>query len=180
MDNFKWLEKVAKHHKEWIKTIQSLGEYDYAEDIVQESYIALMKYADESKLIDVNGDVRKGYMFFTLRSLFYQYYNKKKLINKVPFDGCWELFDDSNIEEHKAYNDICLMIDEEIENWHWYDKKLFKLYRDTDMSMRDIASETNISLISIFHSIKNYKEILKNKFQKDYQDYIENDYNNIY
>lgn len=180
MDNFKWLEKVAKHHKEWIKTIQSHGEYDYAEDIVQESYIALMKYADESKLIDVNGDVRKGYMFFTLRSLFYQYYNKKKLINKVPFDGCWELFDDSNIEEHKAYNDICLMIDEEIENWHWYDKKLFKLYRDTDMSMRDIASETNISLISIFHSIKNYKEILKNKFQKDYQDYIENDYNNIY
>lgn len=180
MDNFKWLEKVAKYHKEWIKTIQSLGEYDYAEDIVQESYIALMKYADESKLIDVNGDVRKGYMFFTLRSLFYQYYNKKKLINKVPFDGCWELFDDSNIEEHKAYNDICLMIDEEIENWHWYDKKLFKLYRDTDMSMRDIASETNISLISIFHSIKNYKEILKNKFQKDYQDYIENDYNNIY
>lgn len=180
MDNFKWLEKVAKHHKKWIQTIQSLGEYDYAEDIVQESYIALMKYADESKLIDVNGDVKKGYMFFTLRSLFYQYYNKKKLINKVPFDGCWELFDDSNIEEHKAYNDICLMIDEEIENWHWYDKKLFKLYRDTDMSMRDIASETNISLISIFHSIKNYKEILKNKFQKDYQDYIENDYNNIY
>jgi DNA-directed RNA polymerase specialized sigma24 family protein len=180
MDNFKWLEQVAKHHKEWVKTIQKLGEYDYAEDIVQESYIALMKYADESKLIDANGNVRKGYVFFTLRSLYYQYYNKKKLVNKVPFDGCWELFDDSNIEEQNAYNDICLMIDEEIDNWHWYDKKLFKLYRDTDMSMRDIASETNISLISIFHSIKNYKEILKNKFEKDYQDYITNDYNNIY
>ena len=180
MDDFKWLEQVAKHHKEWVKTIQKLGEYDYAEDLVQESYIALMKYADESKLIDANGNVRKGYMFFTLRSLYYQYYNKKKLVNKVPFDGCWELFDDSNIEEQNAYNDICLMIDEEIDNWHWYDKKLFKLYRDTDMSMRDIASETNISLISIFHSIKNYKEILKNKFEKDYQDYITNDYSNIY
>jgi hypothetical protein len=119
-------------------------------------------------------------MFFTLRSLYYQYYNKKKLVNKVPFDGCWELFDDSNVEEHNAYNDICLMIDEEIDNWHWYDRKLFKLYRDTDMSMRDIAAETNISLISIFHSIKNYKEILKNKFENDYQDYITNDYTNIY
>lgn len=180
MDNFKWLEQVAKHHKEWVKTIQKLGEYDYAEDIVQESYIALMKYANAEKLIDHKGDVRKGYMFFTLRSLFYQYYNKKKAINKVSFDECWELFDSSNIEEQNAYNDICLMIDEEIDNWHWYDKKLFKLYRDTDMSMRDIASETNISLISIFHSIKNYKEILKNKFEKDYQDYITNDYNNIY
>ena len=180
MDNFKWLEQVAKHHKEWVKTIQKLGEYDYAEDIVQESYIALMKYANAEKLIDDKGNVRKGYMFFTLRSLYYQYYNKKKTIQKVSFDGCWELFDDSNIEEHNAYNDICLMIDEEIDNWHWYDRKLFKLYRDTDMSMRDIAAETNISLISIFHSIKNYKEILNAKFNKDYQDYITNDYTNIY
>jgi hypothetical protein len=46
--------------------------------------------------------------------------------------------------------------------------------------MRDIAKETTISLISIFHSIKNYKSILKDKFQQDYDDYISNDYNNIY
>lgn len=180
MDNYKWIEQVAKHHKEWVEIIHKLGEFDYAEDIVQESYIALMKYANADKLIDANGFVRKGYMFFTLRSLYYQFYNKKKKINKVSFDGCWELFDDSNVEEHKAYNDICLLIDDEIDNWHWYDRKLFKLYRDTDMSMRDISKETNISLISIFHSIKNYKEILSTKFQKDYQDYINNDYNQIY
>jgi len=180
MSNYKWLEQVAKHHKEWVEVIHKLGEYDYAEDIVQESYIALMKYADATKLIDVNGNVRKGYMFFTLRSLYYQFYNKKKKINKVSFDGCWELFDETNVEEHKAYHNICLIIDEEIDNWHWYDRKLFKLYRDTDMSMRDIAKETNISLISIFHSIKNYKEILNTKFQKDYQDYSNNDYNTIY
>jgi DNA-directed RNA polymerase specialized sigma24 family protein len=175
-----WLAKVAQHHDEWVKVIHTFGEYDYAEDIVQESYIALYKYADADKLLDVYGEVRKGYMYFTLRSLFYQYYNKKKKVNKVNFDDQWELFDDSNIEEHKAYNDICLLIDEEIKNWDWYDRKLFKLYRDTDLSMRDIAKETNISLISIFNSIKNYKIILKDKFQKDYTDYVENDYNLIY
>jgi len=178
--NNQWLAKVAQYHNDWVKVIHTFGEYDYAEDLVQESYIALWKYADADKLIDSSGEVRKGYMYFTLRSLFYQYYNKKKKINKVSFDGCWELFDDSNIEEHKAYNDICMLIDEEIKNWDWYDRKLFKLYRDTDLSMRDIAKETNISLISIFNSIKNYKIILKDKFQKDYTDYIENDYNSIY
>lgn len=178
--NNQWLGKVAKYHNDWIKVIQTFGEYDYAEDIVQESYIALWKYADADKLIDSEGEVRKGYMYFTLRSLFYQYYNKKKKVNKVSFDGCWELFDDSNIEEHKAYNDICLLIDEEIKNWDWYDRKLFKLYRDTDLSMRDIAKETNISLISIFNSIKNYKIILKEKFESDYQEYITNDYNMMY
>jgi DNA-directed RNA polymerase specialized sigma24 family protein len=180
MDNFNWLEQVAKHHKEWIEIIHKFGEYDYAEDIVQESYIALIKYADASKLIDANGKVRKGYMFFTLKSLFFQFYNKKMKITKVPIDGCWELFDDSNVEEHKAYNDICMLIDDEIENWSWYDRKLFKLYRDNDLSMRDISKETTISLISIFHSIKNYKIILKEKFQKEYTDYVENDYNQIY
>jgi len=180
MDNFKWLEQVAKHHKEWIEIIHKFGEYDYAEDIVQESYIALIKYADASKLIDASGKVRKGYMFFTLKSLFFQFYNKKMKITKVPIDGCWELFDDSNVEEHKAYNDICMLIDDEIENWSWYDRKLFKLYRDNDLSMRDISKETTISLISIFHSIKNYKIILKEKFQKEYTDYVENDYNQIY
>jgi len=180
MSDFKWIEKVAESHKEWVEVIHKFGEFDYAQDIVQETYIALMKYASAEKILDANGEVRKGYVYFTLRSLYYQFYNKKKKINKVSFDGCWELFDDSNVEEHKAYNDICLMIDEEIDNWHWYDRKLFKLYRDTDMSMRDIAKETNISLISIFHSIKNYKEILNTKFNKDYQDYITNDYNTLY
>jgi DNA-directed RNA polymerase specialized sigma24 family protein len=178
--NNQWLAKVAQYHNDWIKVIQTFGEYDYAEDIVQESYIALWKYADADKLLDSTGEVRKGYMYFTLRSLFYQYYNKKKKINKVSFDGCWELFDDSNLEEHKAYNDICMLIDEEIKNWDWYDRKLFKLYRDTDLSMRDIAKETNISLISIFNSIKNYKIILKEKFENDYQEYINNDYNMMY
>ena len=178
--NNQWLGKVAEHHSEWVKVVQSFGEFDYAEDIVQESYIALWKYADANKLIDDNGQVRKGYVYFTLRSLFYQYYNKKKKVNKVSFDGCWELFDDSNLEEHKAYNDICMLIDEEIKNWDWYDRKLFKLYRDTDLSMRDIAKETNISLISIFNSIKNYKIILKEKFENDYQEYINNDYNMMY
>jgi RNA polymerase sigma factor (sigma-70 family) len=175
-----WLAKVAQHHDEWVKVIHTFGEYEVAEDLVQETYIALWKYADASKILDVNGEVRKGYVYFTLRSLFYQYYNKKKKVNKVNFDDQWELFDDSNIEEHKAYNDICLLIDEEIKNWDWYDRKLFKLYRDSDLSMRDIAKETNISLISIFNSIKNYKIILKEKFEKDYQDYITNDYNMMY
>jgi len=180
MSDFKWIEKVAESHKEWVEVIHKFGEFDYAQDIVQETYIALMKYASAEKILDANGEVRKGYVYFTLRSLYYQFYNKKKKINKVSFDDCWELFDDSNIEEHKAYNNICLLIDEEIKSWNSYDMLLFKLYRDNDLSMRDIAKGTTISLISIFHSIKNYKGILKEKFQKDYTDYIENDYNQIY
>jgi len=176
----KWLEQVAQHHKEWVKIANLYKVDDYAEDIVQEVYIALWKYADAEKIIDAKGNVRKGYVFFTIKSLCFQYLNKRNKIDKIGIDTLFNLTSSDNIDEHKAYNDICLMIDEEIENWGWYDRKLFKLYRDTDMSMRDIAKDTTISLISIFHSIKNYKEILRNKFQKEYQDYIERDYENMY
>ena len=154
MADYKWLEEVAKHHKEWVEVIYKLGETEYAEDIVQESYMALIKYADEKKLIDENGKVKKGYMFFTLRSLYYQFYNKKKKVNKVSFDEQWEIFDDSNLEEHQAYNDICLMIDEEIDNWHWYDKKLFMLWVNNRISIRKLSRETNIGFKSVYTTIK--------------------------
>lgn len=166
-----WLNKVAKHHKEWVKIANLYNVGDYAEDIVQESYIALMKYADENKIIDEKGEVRKGYVFFTIKSLCFQYLNKRNKIDKIGLDDVFNLEYQDTIEEHQAFNDICLMIDDEIDNWHWYDKKLFKLYRDNDFSMRDIAKETNISLISIWHSMKNYKEVLKDKFQEDYDNY---------
>mgnify|MGYP000102787553 FL=1 len=34
-----WLEIVARQHKEWIRIVNGFGEDDYAEDIVQESYL---------------------------------------------------------------------------------------------------------------------------------------------
>ena len=71
MEKYKWLEKVAKYHNDWIKIVNSFGEYNFAEDIVQLSYIALMRYASENKVIK-NGKVSRGYMYFTLRSLYYQ------------------------------------------------------------------------------------------------------------
>ncbi len=62
----KWLEQVAQHHKEWVKIANIYKVDDYAEDIIQEVYIALWKYADAEKIIDAKGNVRKGYVFFTI------------------------------------------------------------------------------------------------------------------
>jgi len=31
-----WLSKVAKHHREYVKWVNRWGEYDFAEDLVQE------------------------------------------------------------------------------------------------------------------------------------------------
>ena len=71
------------------------------------------------------------------------------------------------------------MIDDHIDEWRWYEKKLFTLYRDSDLSIRGIAKETNISWVSIFNTLKNAKHELKEKFQEDYDDLKNKDYERI-
>ena len=176
-----WLGKVAERHNEWIAIINSFGEYDYAEDLVQECYLTIYKYADESKVIR-DGVVSRGYMYFTLRSLSFQYYNSKRKVNKVFIDDdevTLQIPDDSQMDEQIAFHKICTMIDDHIEGWRWYENKLFKLYRDSELSIRGIAAETNISWVSIFNTLKNAKQELKDKFQEDYEDYKNKDYDRI-
>ena len=176
-----WLGKVAERHKEWVKIINGFGEYDYAEDLVQECYIVLYKYADENKIIR-DGIVSRGYMYFTLRSLYYQYYNSKKRITKVSLDDeefTIQIPNDSQMDEQIAFNKICTMIDDHIDTWRWYEKKLFTLYRDTELSIRGIAKETNISWVSIFNTLKHAKNELNDKFKEDWEDYINKDYDKL-
>lgn len=172
-----WLKIVANEHDHWIRIINSFGEYDYAEDIVQEMYLALEKYAKPDNIIK-NGKVSNGYVFFTLRSLYYQFYNAKNKITKVSVDNV-QLEHFSNLEEHEAYDKFCQTLDKYIDKWHWYDQKLFRLYRDTDMSIRKLAKETGISWVSIFNTLKKCKIDLKENFTEDYDDYINGDYERI-
>jgi predicted DNA-binding protein YlxM (UPF0122 family) len=64
----------------------------------------------------------------------------------------------------------------EINSWHSYDAKLCNTYYSGNMSLRQISKGTNISLTSIFNSIKNYRAILKDKFIEDIEDYLNGDY----
>ena len=176
-----WLGIVAKRHKEWINIVKSFGEYDFAEDIVQEAYLTIYKYANEDKIIR-NGIVSRGYMYFTLRSLYYQYYNSKRNITKLSIDDeeyTYQIEDDSEMDEQIAFNKICMLIDDHIDNWRWYEKKLFTLYRDSDLSIRGIANETNISWVSIFNTLKHAKIELNETFKEDWEDYKNQDYDRI-
>lgn len=179
--DLEWLNIVAKQHKTWIEIVQSFGEYTYCDDIVQEAYIALSKYAKPENIIK-DGKVVRGYMYFTLRNLYYQYYAKKNKVQKISIDqddNFLQLPHEDNIEENEAFHKICTQIDELSNSWHWYDKKLWKLYSQTDMSIRKLAAETHISWVSIFNTIKNLKLEIKDKIQENYEDYKHKDYERI-
>ena len=72
-------------------------------------------------------------------------------------------------KEHleKVFNNV----DSVMDTWYWYDRKMFELYYRTDMSMRDISSETKITLSSIFNTLSNAKKEIRKKLEEAYEEY---------
>ena len=171
-----WVSVVAKDHKEWVKLVKTFGEDFYAEDIVQESYLRLYRYCKPENVIQ-NGQVNKGFMYFVLRNLYLLHIKSEKKGEMVNLDNLPLLKDEpTNLPKEEAYARMLSKIYEEVDSWHWYDKQLFTIYKDTDLSIRDIAKETTISSSSIFNTLKNCKSKVRTKFKEDYEDYKNTDY----
>ena len=82
----------------------------------------------------------------------------------------------NNTEMLVAKNAIEVKILDEINSWEWYDKMLFEIYRNEKTSMRKIAAKSNISLSSIFNTLKSWKKKIKDNVGEDWQDYLNEDF----
>ena len=176
-----FIEKIAKHHQEYIETVNKFGEITYAEDIVQEAYIKVIKYVREEQIIDANGNVKKGYMYFVLRNLFLDFKKHKDNKNKVSIENLDFLGKnlDTTLEDTErleAMNKIFEKVEDTVAGFHWYDEMLFNLYKDTGKSMRTLTKETGISTSSIFNTLKNCKDRVREEVGEDYKDYLNKDY----
>ena len=175
-----WIAKVAQHHDECVSTVKGFGEDFFAEDIVQESYIKIIKYCREEQLVK-DGEVRKAYMYFVLRNMFLDFKKQKNNKNKVSADvlnylGEGISNDLEDIQKADALNKIFDKVDTVVKDLHWYDELLFKLYRDTGKSMRTLSKETGISTSSIFTTLKKCKDAIREEVSEDYQDYLNEEY----
>jgi hypothetical protein len=157
------LEKLFQHHNQLIEYAK-IFDSSYYEDIVSETYLKLHQYSSEEKCF-TNGKLNKGYLFIVIRSVYLQsFYNK--FVTQDPIDIPIEDNFDENYEiEWYKFRTKC---EAEVNSWDMYDKKLFTIYRDNDISMRKLAKETGISFVSIFHSLKAHKKKLRELFQEDY------------
>jgi len=228
-------------HQDWVRMATSLGAGDYAEDIVQESYIRLLKYASTDALIK-NGKVNKMYMWVTIsnclnthrtKNKFYEphvyheiselrqeqkyikdeinlldkksgnYNSKLKTLNsnldnieltikevkkqssyKDTSSSSYE-YDENHFTESYSQEDgdrdlafgrLEGLIDNEVDSWHWYDKMLFKIYRESGKSIRKLSAETGISVRSIWKTLKDCKDRIEENVGEDYIDYKNEDY----
>lgn len=179
------LELIANHHKLWISMVVSFGcDKESAEDVVQSMYLRIHKYVkNEKRIMYGDDDINKFFIYITLKNMFM---DMKKSNNKYSYlemddeDVSYEpIQEDVNIEMEYAHGTIIRKIQDEMSTWHRYDRILSEKYLKSDYSLRDIASGSGISLTSIFNSMKTNKQILKEKFQEDYEDFKNGDYHLI-
>tara|TARA_R100001163_G_scaffold41599_1_gene31524 strand:+ start:23405 stop:23932 length:528 start_codon:yes stop_codon:yes gene_type:complete len=172
-----WIELIYKHHKEWIDIATALGSKN-PEDIVQEAYYRLLKYGDPKKFIRKD-KVHRGYMFFVIRNIYNDEYKKSKKMPKDENTTTFKQLNENELEKEKAFWKLCQKMDKHLESFHWYDKKIFEIYRDSGMSIRKMAKETQISWVNIFHTLKKVKTEMREKFGEDWLDYLNEDYERI-
>ena len=166
------LEEVARFHKEWVRTINALGENTYAEDIVQEMYLKIHKYTNPETIFNKKGELRKGYIFFVLKTILHDYRKAKAKINKVGLEALYNVSEDEDTYTEE-FQEFCIKLDKEVKNWHWYDRDLFTLYKSEykrELSLRKIAKGTGISWVSIHNTIKICKDKVRDNLRDDWDE----------
>ena len=191
--NSKILHILAKRHNEWLNMAKSFKlTDDDANELVQEMYLRMYDYTKDIDRIMYNEtEINTFYIFITLRNLYYSKFTNYNKRNKklLLFSDLHNTYDKEKLEDvlnklsydlekHKdSYKKkinleaLFTKIEDIIEDWYWYDKKLTKLYLNTEMSMRDISKETKISLSSIFNTLTNAKEKIRKESEKEYRKY---------
>ena len=175
------LELLALRHKEWVDMARAVGcPEPYAEDVVQEIYIKLHRYSESiyDKLILPDNEVNTFYMFVSIRNMVRTMMkNEGVYVNYEEF--YYEAYEEPNPEMEEAFNIFINKIRNEADSWGRYHAKLFNVYFLTDFSMRDISEGTGIGLTHIYNNLKTYKNIIKENFSEDYEDFKNQDYDKL-
>ena len=179
------IDILAERDDEWMKMAMSFGiDKDKARDLVQDMYLRLETYVDDPERVMYNEDeVNTFYVYVTLRNLYLSEATKKKQFYFLDYDmkgGTTDIEEEfSLMEREEAFSAIINKITDEVNNWYWYDKKLWEIHFYDQRSMRSISNDTRISLSSIFNTLKRCKGIIRDMFNEDVEDFNNEDYDRI-
>jgi DNA-directed RNA polymerase specialized sigma24 family protein len=170
------LSLLAKRQTDWIRMCKSFGaSNDLAQELVQEMYVRLYKYvADAEKIMYNETDVNTFFVYVTLRNMYGNLMRARSKFEFVDVNILEEyIFEDTNEDAEMQLIALYDKVWSTQDDWHWYDKKIFALYHNTDMSIRTLAGETKISARSIFNTLKNARERIQEDCEDSYKAYKE-------
>lgn len=167
-------KKLTDRHNDWIQIVESFGIRDYAEDLVQEMYIRMIKYIDNGKDISYNNDINYYYVYKCLKDMMINLKIKKSKINVISID---DIYSDSkfiykqlkkhNPEKNDLQNDInkkYAKVNKKLDELFWYDAKVYRII-ESGMSIKELSRKSHISYYSLYRTYNKVKEILKNEIR---------------
>lgn len=165
MSNNDVLKILAQYQDKWIAITDKLLFTDSnlkANDIVQDMYI---KVFDDltNNIIDVdNLIVNNKPHFGIIKNILYYIIIIDKRKNKSNFLKLDELYKELP-DTSEPINNIDAKVDEVLSKMHWFDRKLFNLYRKEFNSIRALSKATKISHVTVYQTISKCKKELKKK-----------------
>ena len=160
------LNILYKHQEECILIAYNLM-YDKeefnVEDIIQEMYLSIAQQIKKNQLqieeIIVNDKPHFGIVKKTIEQIIQLEANIK---NKYAKD---ENFEIANIKSNRS--ESIKYLEEDINNlineFYWFDRKLFKLYIKRFNSVRSLAKETKLGHVTVFEVINKCKKKIKKR-----------------
>ena len=156
-------KKLTDRHTDWIKIVKSFGVKDYAEDLVQEMYIRVIRYIDQGKDISYKDDINYFYIYQCLRHMTINLQIKKAKINVINIEEyLYKLKKSNNIDQdiEKTYKRINKKLDE----MFWYDAKVYRII-EGGMSVKELSRQSKISYYSLYRTYNKVKNILKDEIR---------------
>ena len=165
MDKNKVLTLLAEYHNKWLANVNALinDENIQAEDIVQDMYLKIHSSKDEiiNKAI-VDSKPHIGYVNKILYTMYLKAQKEESLKT--------ELKDNHTVEEKQPeinkFN-IEKKIDEIVNSFYWFDRKLFNLYRKEFHTIRSLSKATKISHVVVHNTISKCKKKIKRKLNEE-------------
>ena len=165
MDKNKVLTLLAEYHNKWLANVNALinDENIQAEDIVQDMYLKIHSSKDEiiNKAI-VDSKPHIGYVNKILYTMYLKAQKEESLKT--------ELKDNHTVEEKQPeinkFN-IEKKIDEIVNSFYWFDRKLFNLYRKEFHTIRSLSKATKISHVVVHNTISKCKKKIKRKLKDE-------------
>jgi len=178
----KAISLLYKYHSEFVSAARSVlvktsFPIHIAEDLVQDAYIKLSRQVDIYDKIVVDGEVKKGYMFFAVRSVVLDYVrdNRKQLseVELIEELDKTEDVSDSELDYDEFNGSMMGFLRTQLnDDKDWFHLRVFEKYLDSGLTYEELADSIGIGTQTVYKSVKKCKDILQEGFYLDYKEFL--------
>ena len=163
------LNILHKYQDRWLSIATNLlyrEDEQSVKDTVQEMYLVIYDQIQEDRLkaeqVIINNKPHFGIIKRTLQRIIQQEANNN---NKLPKDNNRIL---TNIADNQTENieELTTRIEQILQDMHWFDRKLFKLYVKKFNSVRTLAKETKLGHVTVYNTINKCRNNIKKKLNE--------------